>query len=257
MINHIRTLLLNRAATELTDAGDAYVPPAYTVKSVNGHAVTVRNALFGSAPDRLLMNFRLYQLLKVVRVSTLAAFETRDDSRITYDALLARAFPDVFGAVLVTVDDRVTIVNSETPAYDVDASGVTRHKLRLTIGASTVTWRWLSASRSDITLPKPAASGGTISVSAPPGAYAMLVPDEEGTSWIFDLTYRPTATITDLATALDDAGLAVTELIRGASPRVTPLAPYDTLFTAWSAPETPFDRVAAATIALALRTYES
>jgi hypothetical protein len=60
-----------------------------------------------------------------------------------------------------------------------------------------------------------------------------------------------------METALTNTGTAVTDLILGASTGAVPPAPYDVLLDAWTSPKTPFDRVAAATIALALRTNES
>lgn len=87
MINHVRCLLLNRSPAEVVPAdlpGEAAVDPTYRPIALPGWLQTVRTALFGLDPDRLMLNYRLRQILEVLHATELSSFLSAADSRITY-----------------------------------------------------------------------------------------------------------------------------------------------------------------------------
>jgi hypothetical protein len=86
MINHIRTLLLNRPREIDQDLpGEEYVPGDF--KEVTGLPDAVRKArriLFGSKPDRYMLNYRLRQIMAALHSTELAEHVLDADSRVTY-----------------------------------------------------------------------------------------------------------------------------------------------------------------------------
>lgn len=86
MINHVRTLLLNRPADGAVSSqqGEEYVPADFTPKTLTPPLRRWRQAVFGSRPDRVFLNFRVRQLLQLLHASPLAPDAYLDDSRVTY-----------------------------------------------------------------------------------------------------------------------------------------------------------------------------
>ena len=68
------------------ELGDQYIPPEYTALSLPTTAQVFRALLFGSRPDRIMLNYRCQQLLALLHATELLHFVTALDPRITYDA---------------------------------------------------------------------------------------------------------------------------------------------------------------------------
>src|SRR5271166_5753626 len=87
MINHLRTVLLNVSGSNLPPdnyPGEEYVPPTYYARVLRGGVAQAYQLLFGSMPDRALLNLRLRELLSIIHSTELAIYATNLDSRITY-----------------------------------------------------------------------------------------------------------------------------------------------------------------------------
>lgn len=87
MLNHLRTLLLNRDGNEVgVDAypGEELVPDDYRALSLPSYLLDVRRRLFGSDPDRVFLNYRLHQYLTLLHATDLEEFVLGLDPRITY-----------------------------------------------------------------------------------------------------------------------------------------------------------------------------
>lgn len=87
MINHLRTLLLNvdgSSRPETGYPGEEFVEPTFKATALTPALLTVRQALFGVAPDRALLNYRLRQLTTCVHATELGEYATALDSRVTY-----------------------------------------------------------------------------------------------------------------------------------------------------------------------------
>ncbi len=88
MINHFRTILLNRTGPsdpmDLVTPSDVYIPE-YTQKYIPLSLQDINHLLFGDCLTDADLSRKAYQLLKVVHGSDLRAEITAKDSRLTYD----------------------------------------------------------------------------------------------------------------------------------------------------------------------------
>ena len=86
MINHARTLLLNRTSENYIPGriGEEYIPPGYVETQLPTHINTARKILFGARPDPEFVNFRLCELLSLIHNTELAEFVYALDPRVTY-----------------------------------------------------------------------------------------------------------------------------------------------------------------------------
>jgi hypothetical protein len=93
MINHARTLLLNKANDTYLPGviGEEYMPPYSPVK-LPSYLMTSRKILFGTDPDKVFLNFRLHELMNLIHQTELGEFVFALDNRITYDPLAANEF---------------------------------------------------------------------------------------------------------------------------------------------------------------------
>ena len=66
MFNHIRTLLLNLPPVVAASGfpGEEIVPDTFQSLTLPGYLQTARAALFGTNPDRAMLNYRLRQFLQ-------------------------------------------------------------------------------------------------------------------------------------------------------------------------------------------------
>src|SRR5690606_37703460 len=79
MINHVRTLLLGlpgAASPGYQTAGEEFVDPTFQPVALPTYLAAVRRTLFGVDPDRLMLNYRLKQLLEVIHATELAEYVT-------------------------------------------------------------------------------------------------------------------------------------------------------------------------------------
>ncbi len=84
MINHGRTLLLNATQSAGGFPGEELIPEAYRPVQLNGALRSVRAAIFGAKPDRIMLNYRAQQLLAILHASELKQYLLDLDPRITY-----------------------------------------------------------------------------------------------------------------------------------------------------------------------------
>lgn len=142
MINHARTLLLNLpgAGTGFSGhVGEEFIDPAYKAITMPSHLLAIRRQLFGSNPDRLLLNYRARQYLGMLHATELAEFVTTFDPRITYDVL---PDDDLFADAFATT---VTPLNATTsPLY------MLGELAPIEDGRTEQSWRVLVANGSDI-----------------------------------------------------------------------------------------------------------
>lgn len=84
MVNHVRSLLLNRPARAASPWGE-YVPPESRELDLPGYLRTVRAVLFGTRPDAAMLDYRLRQYVTLLHATELAEFVTLPDPRVTYE----------------------------------------------------------------------------------------------------------------------------------------------------------------------------
>jgi hypothetical protein len=103
MINHVRTLLLNLDGPRFDPSipGEEIVGE-YTARAMSSVQKLIRFALFGSNPDRHILNWRLWQLIQAIRTSSLREELMRRDKRLTSLAReedWMRAYPFAYGSI--------------------------------------------------------------------------------------------------------------------------------------------------------------
>ena len=87
MFNHARTLLLNISGSNSPGSiylGEELVPVDYHVLTLPSFVENVRRPIFGAAPDRAMLNYRIRQLLTLIANTDLQQYITDLDNRITY-----------------------------------------------------------------------------------------------------------------------------------------------------------------------------
>ena len=83
MVNHARTLLLNREGANEAP-GSQYVSPAFRALTLPSYLQTIRGRLFGSRPDAAMLNYRLAQYMALLHSTELSGYVTSLDERMTY-----------------------------------------------------------------------------------------------------------------------------------------------------------------------------
>lgn len=99
MINHIRTLLLNRDGGHgygYDYPGEEFVLPTFRAKAVPTFLNGALRMLFGSSPDRLFLNYRMRQIMSLLHSTELEEFILLPDSRVTYWPMVDDGFVDTF-----------------------------------------------------------------------------------------------------------------------------------------------------------------
>jgi hypothetical protein len=87
MINHARTLLLNRPGNTRplpTFFGEELVPAEFRPVDLTGSLASLHQALFGTNPDDAGMNYRLWEYMRLLHSTDFVAYVTDLDSRFTY-----------------------------------------------------------------------------------------------------------------------------------------------------------------------------
>ncbi len=87
MVNHARTLLINRPASDNVAPGyymREWIDPEFTPVVVPQSLRTVHDILFDSNPDELMLNYRARQLMKCLHAGALSGYVTKLDTRVTY-----------------------------------------------------------------------------------------------------------------------------------------------------------------------------
>ena len=98
MINHVRTLLLNRDArdTNVEDFGYEVVPVEYGAARLPSVLQRVRRELFGSDPDNAGLNYRLREFMALLHAPDVLQYTLAADSRVTYDLTDTRLFRETY-----------------------------------------------------------------------------------------------------------------------------------------------------------------
>lgn len=144
MFNHARTLLLNINGSNNPGSsylGEELVPADYAAITLPSYLENIRRPLFGAAPDRAMLNYRIRQLLTLVADTDLQEYITDLDNRITYTLGKDKTFAEhgTWSPVLTqyggTLDDIATIGGiAERP----DFTGKMFYQFNIDILSSTV-----------------------------------------------------------------------------------------------------------------------
>lgn len=131
MINHARTLLLNTTTVGdyATYPGEEYISSDFVPLKLTSTLQRLRMGLFGSRPDRLMLNYRGRQLMSLLHSTELVEFVLNLDPRITYD-LNSQVFyehPFGFGSLQYTGCGTAIFLQGETLS-DPSPTGLCRRR---------------------------------------------------------------------------------------------------------------------------------
>lgn len=98
MVNHVRTLLMNRGREGhgLDQPGEEFVYDKFKPRVLTPGLLTAHRILFGGQPDRLFVMFRMRQLMQLIHSSPLANDVLVKDPRITYLPFDDEMFSELF-----------------------------------------------------------------------------------------------------------------------------------------------------------------
>lgn len=211
MINHARTLLMNRtvAVPDYAFLGEEYVPPEFHALALPGFLTAPARILLGDDPDREFMNYRLRQLMTVLHSTPFVAHALELDSRFTYatgedSTLFAET---LFRPTIVQTAGAPAAVTVLGLPTSPDAQGRIRNSYGLEILGSTI-----SVVRET---PPAAQAFPTYTVTAglsspvpllPTGYYLLIASAEVGASWVIEVKTRPQRSLGDLTMALANIG---------------------------------------------------
>jgi hypothetical protein len=114
MVNHSRTLLLNRSGggQSLHALGEEYIPEPFRAVSLPVWLRAYWETLLGTAPDNTYRNFVIDRLLRVVHATDYGGYLLTEDCRITYDPMAAGPFADAAYQLSWTVATGLTHLQS-------------------------------------------------------------------------------------------------------------------------------------------------
>lgn len=250
MFNHVRTYLLNADYSATADGpGEELIPAGFRAVRAPSAVAAVRSVLFGSNPDRRMLNFRAAQLMALLHAGPLEQYVLAPDPRVTYDPFDAGLAADVPPDVSPPSEPGSEIRLSGTPASP-DATGRTLLTYDVLVGNGEVS---VSTVRPAIQKLVSSFEPGDDGLSGPHrlGGSGLSFRSTTG-SWRVSLALRPTRDLGDLAAAV--AGLGEPTLVGLFG--VGDAEPYRTFRNLWyDCAELPA-RLGALALALSYRTAE-
>jgi hypothetical protein len=207
VINHLRTLLLNRDGTPAVDPslpGEEYVPPRYKAAVLPAALRPLSSLLFGVNPDRVFLNARLRQYLILLQVCRL---DQSPDTRLSYDECGGGSLYDAFAAGVRTSQSAgpagswiQTIVHTLPRARN----RLQRSWRLSVIDGSTAAIEWVG---DDGLLQNQtfaySVENGAASLPLPDMDITVLFPATSGAAWLLSTTARPDPDLAELIQQTD------------------------------------------------------
>lgn len=146
MINHARTLLLNRRARDnhiTADTAAEFVPAEFFPVNLTNELRLLRRVLFGSNPDQRFINLRIRELMGYVHQTEFAHYVYDLDPRVTYwpgqvDDFKDAARSEVIVTQLYGEPQKLNIVGTFQPNHSV---GKAMNSYTVTVGTQTLPMR--------------------------------------------------------------------------------------------------------------------
>jgi len=180
--------------------GEEYVPAAFQPVTESAAVKKVRQTIFGTAPDRYMLNYRLQQLMPVLHITELEEYVRELDPRITYwpskeERLFRTAFEPAISKQGSFTGD-LAIVNSLTAN---EQGGQMRWwwEVEVTSG-STVKVTQLSPPHKNETTNYTLTSGRSGVIPLVGSSLSFTFSGPTGAAWYVDVLARPTRTVAQL-----------------------------------------------------------
>lgn len=260
MINQLRTLLLNRNGNETPGAtypGEQYVPPAYRQRRLPPRLQAVYNQLFGTSPDRALLNYRLQELLTCVHLSEYADYATALDPRITYwpfnTSLFEKATLGATAQKLVAASGQELYFVGERVTTESVNRIYFQWRLYVQDGDTVILTQYDDNSAAvQTTSVEYTLDGGVSSLISLPGSQLQVrFGAGTGAAWLIEVLARPDRTLVQVAEGVERSLGDGTALWAPDSPE-----PYKTFRNLWNLHDQLPYRLAGLTLALGYRLNE-
>lgn len=258
MYNHARTLLMNVDGSDRHFAnypGDELVPGVFRNLQLPTYLDTVRMRLFGALPDRMMLNYRVAQLLRMIEATELQEHILELDSRLTYNndsqqLFLDETFQPQVNRYRGSSSDILTLIGQ---AIAPDSSGRSRYEYRVTIDGTNILIERLTPPTSILEEAITLTDGLSQVLPLPFSGYKIRVnTTTPGAAWLVNGYLRPQVSMSALEKGLRSIGEPYLLQLFGSSPE----EPYLTFRNCWrDHPEFAY-RLGGLVLALIYRTEE-
>ena len=237
MINHARTLLMNVSGPSRLYShyyGEEFIPDDYSPVTFPGSLQAVRRIMFGSNPDRAMLNYRSRQFMALLHATELKQFVTDLDPRITYELDNADLFPKAM--FLPSVQPLGSTTGTLTVVGDPpvpDAGGQLYHEWIVAVTSSDLVNIKRLYPYTSVDAAYTVSSGLSSLIPLPGSSLNIRIPQNIGESWRVTSYSRPTPDLGSIAYSLQFVGTqALSELFKTATPQGQS-EPYRTFSRLW------------------------
>ncbi len=236
MINHCRTLLLNRPGSTVilpNFIGEEFVPIDYVPARLSSQLQLVWDILFGTDPDRAMLNYRLRQYMSILHSTELEEFIYSFDERVTYWPIIDT---QLYGGPSIT--PTAVQLNTPTKAFylagniqSVQATSrlLTQWNVTVTDG-SNVTINQLTTPLSTIVKPYTISNGLSNLIPLQNSYLQFMFQAGIGSTWSVQSVARPALGLSDIILSLENLEAINSQFVFG----TTFEEPYKTFNEMWS-----------------------
>ena len=263
MINHARTLLMNIDGSSgfLRTPGDEIIDPDFKTRVMSGSMQAIRRVLFGSSPDRNMLNYRCRELLGLIRGTAMEPYITDLDRRVTYDLednqLFSRISPSIANigghSHILTVGPQGLVESDITTQRAAEGVyGMYSQEWAVSAGSNSISYTHTAP---DGTSYAATSASGTFSLElAPSGLSVSHAGAPATTAWTVAILSRPTEELGSLLISLGNLGENyLADLFEIGDP-LSKAEPLKSLYRIWKDHNELAYRLGAVTIALILKT---
>jgi len=214
MYNHARTLLLNEDGKKQPGQdflGEELVPRDYRKLQLPDYIRQIRAFLFGTTPDRAMLNYRIKQFLDLIQPTELNSFVLDLDPRVTYDIAdeptLVRDVPFFVPEVRQYAGTPATLTILGSPAVP-DATGRVIYDFDVDILlGNTIEVKRLSQPDESNIVALTLTNGLSNHINLPGTGYRFVVNDDNpGAAWKITGNLRPMWTMGQIVLLLERLG---------------------------------------------------
>jgi len=194
MINHVRTLLLNKHAKDQDGSPWAeFVPDTFRPRQESTAVKVVRGLLFGATPDAAMLNYRLLQVMPLLHLAGVVEHTLAVDSRVTYTPLpTADLHDDLYTPRATLFSPTITDIALVGTAQADTTRGIIAHNWHVAVtGEDTVRVTRLTAPRTSIDVTYTLENGRSSRIPLPGSNVALTFVAEIGDTWMLELVAKP------------------------------------------------------------------
>jgi len=259
MYNYTRTLLMNVKGEDdyyANQPADELIPSTYTKLQLPSYINTIRGTIFGSTPDRTMLNYRCAQLLTLVESTQLQEYVIAQDSRITYSSYPLQLAADSTFSPTVSqygITDSSKVLTILGSGNSPDATGICEYDYDITIVAGNLIVNNLRKSTS-VSTAIVLTSGLSQVIPLEGSGYSVRVNSSSfvGGGWRISGFLRPSVSLSDLAAELQSLSEPILLQLFG----VADVEPYITFKNCWNSHPDFAYRMGGLVLAVSYRTAE-